>query len=382
MSLHLRIFSVAGFEITLAFILIPIWFIHTFKINPLVYKKRELITILLLLIFPFCTSRIYDWSEFFKSYFQFTISYYFVIRSIYKSPLPSKRTVLNTVNIFQWILLLVVSAQFILVTVFKQHQFYNLFGEFQAYYQLDSFKANFRMKAFYLEPSYLGLVILNLYWVRTRLNSNKIDIRNLLLTIGILLLAKSALSYIAFFAITILEYQHFIKTTLRKHHKWIIYAIIAMAIFFTLPFLFKLFRLQELQINDKEQITSGYLRIIHPINILNELLIETKHYTGLTLGQLEPFVDIYNHPYGIKEKGINNAFLALIGYWGILAIIFYAHYFIKFLKTRSLPEKSFIMLIFFNLNNSGAFLPIQFIFIGFLFPLLAMKLANEQQSDN
>lgn len=377
MGLHFNFFTVVSFQFTFAFIFIPLWMYFTFQTNAFIFTRKEFFFLLVVLFFPFLTSKITGWVEFFKSYLQFIISYYFVIRAIFHQPKVDRFTLSKMVNSIQLILLVVVIFQYILTVLLHQHQFYNLWGPFQAYYNLDIVSAKYRMKAFYLEPSYLGFVALNLFWIRLRLTEKKIDWHNLIYTFGILALAKSAFGYIAVFTIAFIEYRFILKERISKKLRLAIYFAVIIIGFLSFSTVVKLFRINEIQNGSAENITSGYMRVIHPINILNELILKKYHFTGLTLGQLEHFVEDYNQPFGFKETGINNAFLSLIGYWGIFSLAFYIFFTYRFIITKSITERSFILLTFFNLNNSGAFIPIQFIFVAFLLPILTLHLTKK-----
>lgn len=370
-SLHLKIAQLGDFGIALAFLLIPLWVYLTFDIKLGMIKKKELCLLLFILFLPFIPGHIYNWSEFFKTYAQYAISYFLVIRVIDK-PIKYKIEQLSkALSFFQVILLCTVLFQFISVVLLKQYQFYNLFGRFQLYYELSFVETNLRMKGFYLEPSYLGFITINVFWIKQQINSKKSINSNLIFTILILLFAKSAFAFIALFVLLVFD-LYFIKK--QRIPKFITYVWIPIIIYVFHSNLFSLFRLNELSL-DSTGVTSGYMRLILPFLILTKIMITDGHLLGLTFGQLDAYITQFD-VNGYQESGINNSFFAIIGYWGITAIIGYMIAIIYFFKTKNMIIRSFMILTFLNLNNSGAFVPTQFVFVAFLLPFMAIKIIN------
>ena len=378
-TLHLKIATIGGnFGISLALLLIPIWFIYTFSVKYEKFYINELILIFIFFLLPFLPLNISNWGEFFKTYGQYIISAFFVIRT-YKKPLKIRlEDINNTLYYFQLILCIVVTLQYIMVHFLGVNSFYNLFGDSQLYYQLDVVIGKGRMKGFYLEPSYLGFVAVNLFWTRLYLDKSKKLVNfNLGLTFIILLLAQSAFAYISMFILIL--YEFFFEKLQRRSN---LYKLISVVVFFVVLGLFSkelvsLLRLNEFS-SQTEGRTSGFMRVILPFELLYKLW-KDGYYFGLTFGQLDAYAFKLFREYG--ESAISNSFFSIMAYFGLISIPIYGACIYLFVKTKNKIVKSFIILSFFNLNNSGAFMTLQYAFIAFLIPLLAIKL-NDQKSFN
>lgn len=378
-TLHLKVATVGGnFGIALGFLLIPFWFYITFEIYFLKFKIFEFALLLSLVLLPFLTLSIGEKVEFFKTYGQYIISYFFVVRAYKKKLLISKKTIVKTLLLFQIFLMLFVILQFFIVKVVGSTSFYNVFGDLQLYYQRSE-PGYERMKAFYLEPSYLGFIVVNIYWAFNYLTEkSKFKLASLLITIVTLILTKSAFAFISLFAIILFDMYHAIskKTII---YKIILSSFILLTIYLLLDKLSILFRIEEFMTNPDREITSGFMRIILPAQILYEMFMQ-GHYFGLTFGVLDSFVEDRMIIYG--ESGISNSFILIIGYFGILGFLMCAFLIFSFFKTNSRILKSFIILIFLNLNNSGAFVTSQYVFVSILIPILAIKLYENKIINN
>lgn len=377
-SLHLKVATIGGFDLSLAFVLIPVWVYYSYRISPFLFTRQELILVLLMFILPFIPGNISSWSEFIKTYAQFAISYFLLIRTIYRPFRYNEKQIDDTLFCFQIILITTVALQYVLVDLLKQYQFYNLWGEFQLHYELRVIESKLRMKAFYLEPSYLGFVTINLFWIRQHLNKKQIVNSNVLLSILIIIFAKSAFAFISLFVLILYELYFEKNLKLLKKYKTVIYAGIPLLLVLFSSQLFSLFRLNELSA-EPGQTTSGYMRLILPFLIVIKILITDKHFLGLSFGQLDLYLKQFSIG-GYHEGAINNAFFSIIAYWGIIAIgiyIFVAYYFFKY---DNKLVKSYIILTFLNLNNSGAFVTTQYVFIAFLLPLLVLKINKSKKT--
>lgn len=325
-----------------------------------------------MLLIPFIPRNISNWSEFFKTYGQYVISYYIVARTIYRPFKFDKTLIDKSLSCFQIILTAVVILQFILVVILKQYSFYNLWGKFQLYYELKIVESNLRMKAFYLEPSYLGFVAINLFWCRQHLIKRKLTNSNMLMSLMIIILSKSAFAFISLFILTLYEIYFEKNSETFKKYKVLFYITIPAVLLLFSSQLFSLFRLNELSF-EQENATSGYMRLVFPIVVITKILITDKHFLGLSFGQLDLYLQQFSIG-GYHENSISNSFFAIIAYWGIAAIIVYLFCTYYFLKSEDKLIKSFIILVFLNLNNSGAFVTTQYVFITFLLPLLVLKI--------
>ena len=374
-TLHLRVFALpitSNFDVSLAFLLIPSWVFWTFKIRFLSFNRYELLLLLIFFILPFMTNTINDWREFFKTYGQYVISYYLVFRVIRKVPRIEALTVRTTISTFQILLLSVTIIQFIFVNILD-FDARNIFGDLQLYYQQEEIRSGIqRMKAFYLEPSYLGFVALNIFWGRHYLNQNKnIFGLNFIFTIIILVLANSALGFLGLFAIILFEMYKKIKTTPPVFGLGL-FLMISLSGYFFAADLTNIFRLQELDPNS-DVVSSGLFRIVLPVKALYQMF-QDGYIFGLTFGQFDQYIRDMMSFEGHSEGSINNSFLLLIGYFGILAIFLYVVVFFIFIKSKNSILQSFILLSFINLNNSGAFVTTQYVFVAILMPILIISI--------
>ncbi|WP_367757274.1 hypothetical protein [Flavobacterium sp. WC2430] len=371
-SLHLKIAKVANFDISLAFVLIPFWVFSTFQINSKQHIQKELGYLALIFLLPFVSLNITNWVEFFNTYAQFVISYFLVVRAFGK-PLKVSRIVIdNTLYSFQKILLIVVLIQFFFVIILGYRTFFNLFGEYQLYYQLDLEIAKYRMKGFYLEPSYLGFVCLNVYWTRLYLGKTfKLLNLNLFITLGILFFVNSAFAYVS---LSIIVYLELLSLNYKNKASSLILFVIFLFTFIFLIFfsndLFLFFRLNEFS-SGSDDISSGFMRVTLPFKIVYKLIFEDGYYLGLTFGQFDSYVE--KKMMGFAETKISNSFFLILGYFGLIGFIIYGSLILNYIKTNSKIIKSFIILSFLNLNNSGAFMTLQYVFVAFLLPFLAIK---------
>jgi len=381
-TLHLKVFALpitSNFDVSLAFLLIPFWVFWTFKIRFLSFNRYELLLLLIFFILPFVTSTINDWGEFFKTYGQYVISYYLVFRVIRKAPRIEAFTVRKTIFAFQILLLSVTIIQFILVNILD-FDARNIFGDLQLYYQQEEMRSGIqRMKAFYLEPSYLGFVAFNIFWGRYYLNQSKnIFGLNFIFTIIILVLANSALGFLGLFAIILFEMYKKIKRVPTVIGLGLFFMISLLGYFFATD-LSNIFRLQELDPNS-DAVSSGLFRIVLPVKALYQMFQE-GYIFGLTFGQFDQYIEKMMTFKEHAEGSISNSFLLLIGYFGALTIFIYSVILFIYLKIKNRILQSFILLSFINLNNSGAFVTIQYAFVAILIPILIISIYEKYEKN-
>lgn len=371
LTLHLKIFSVSNFGVSLSFIFLPLWVYFTFSLNTLIYNKYEFPLFVTILLIPFISLSISNYSEFLKTYIQFIISYLIVTRTYQKRILFDKKTIDKTLKIIQIILLITTVLQFFLVIVIGNTNFYNIFGEHQLYYQLNILIAKGRMKAFYLEPSFLGFVVLNVFWCRKYLNNYKNIINyNLLLSSITILLSGSAFAYYGITAIIL--YDKFFNTNNKINPKTILELFfVVIVVVFNMDNIYEIFRLEEFQISPDEKITSSYMRVLLPFEVVKSIIFEEGFYLGIPFGTLEFYVEDIFGDYG--ESNINNSFFLIIGYFGFIGVFLILVLLIKGIIMKNGIVKSFIILTIINLNNSGAFVTTQYIMVAFLLPFLVIN---------
>ncbi|MEE2954301.1 MAG: hypothetical protein VX347_03925 [Bacteroidota bacterium] len=374
-TLHLKVFSLPfnlNFDVALSFLLIPLWVFFTFNIRLFSFKRAELYLLIFFLILPIINIHLNNWSEFFKSYGQYAISYYLVSRVVKKIPRIQGFTVNRTIFAFQIFLVFVTIGQFILVNVFG-FDARNVFGELQLYYQQHELISGIqRMKAFYLEPSYLGFVAINIFWARYYLDRRKSMFGfNFLGTLIILILANSAFGFLAITCIILFELSRSIK-----QYPVIlglsIFVIASSLVYYFQEDLISFFRLNELDPNS-QRISSGLFRVLLPIEAIYQMF-QDGYIFGLSFGQFEQYIESMMIFNGHAETSISNSFFLLIGYFGVTAILIYSIMLFIFLKSKNRILKSFILLSIINLNNSGAFITLQYVFVAILIPILIISL--------
>lgn len=195
-TLHLKVFTVAGFDLSVAFLLIPTWAILCFRWSPFRYYKYSLFFFILSALLPFVPLNIFDFVEFFKTYFQFICSSSIVfLVALYNEVRIKRNTLIISLKLFQIILSIVVAIQAIDFFLTGGSFLYNIWGSSQLYYEL---QPSDRMKGFYLEPSYLGFVFTNVFWLLLFLE-RRISRFNLIITIVLLFFCKSAFAYLSIF---------------------------------------------------------------------------------------------------------------------------------------------------------------------------------------
>ncbi len=378
-TLHLKVFTLAKFQVSLGFLLIPLWTYNTYRIRSLKFTLIEKFLIFILIIVPFLPFNINNWSEFYNTYGQYLITYYLVIRCINKKLKIPILIVDKAIEYFQIILVVCVIFQYVFVVIIGKVAFFNLFQEYQLYYPLDYALSNGRMKAFYLEPSYLGFVAINIFWARLYLkdNSSTISFRtfvtfNTFATLILLFFARSSSGFIAFGIICIAFVLN--KTDIKAFLRFGIIFFIGLFVIsiYWSEEIFGILRLGELA-GDSEKSLSGFMRITLPIQVLQKLWND-GYYFGLTFGQLDSYTFKMTNPYG--ESGVSNSLFLILGYFGLINILPLVYIVNIYLFKANGVLKSFIILCFLNLNNSGAFVTSQYGFIAFLIPFLVFSYKN------
>lgn len=377
-TLHLRVFKAGGFGVSLGFLLIPIWCFFTFENNFGILKKSEGRYYFFILFLPFINLNVLELGEFLKTYFQFVLSYVLVVRMYQKMVKVDYYIIDKTLKYSQIIIMVAVVIQFLLVIILGRTDLYNFFGDHQLYYQLNVLIVKGRMKGFYLEPSYLGFVVLNIFWVRKYLNieNNKSLITpNLIYSIVSLTFAASAFAYLGLFTVILFE-QIFVKKV-KNVSAYILTSILFISIIaYKFDFILSLVRFDEFSISPDKKITSAFMRVVLPITIMSKILFTDGAIFGIGFGELDSYAESFFTKYG--ETSINNSFFLLIGYFGFIAIGLYCYLGVKFFRIKSSVVKSFILLSLINLNNSGAFMTMQYVFIAMLLPFLVL---NKEYND-
>jgi len=77
--------------------------------------------------------------------------------------------------------------------------------------------------------------------------------------------------------------------------------------------------------------------------------------------------------FDVREGEINNSFYAIIIYFGVFGMALYLFLLIKYSISTDKLQKSFIVLFFILLQNSGALLAPQTLLVAIFLPSIALK---------
>jgi hypothetical protein len=225
--------------------------------------------------------------------------------------------------------------------------FFNLFGQFSYAneYSLDAYDSDgsFRVNAFYLEPSYLGFVVINLYLYLYLLR--KLRLWHFMLMLITLYLAGSRGGYI-FFGLFMLYFS--LISSLNSKKRRIAYVLFTL---FFLTFLF--FSTDSFSIlsgnNIVQENTSQYERIYLGYQLAEKILL--TYPTGIPLGHIEIY---FQKLIGINSSIFSFFFLAIV-YFGFIGIILILSIFVLILLKFKYKQFCFIffyLLMYFNITGS------------------------------
>jgi hypothetical protein len=267
---------------------------------------------------------------------------------------------------------------FILVSVFFQAiSFYffndilsNYFGVFQWKYNL--FSENFRAKSFFLEPSYLALV-LNVLLLSDFLLREKrylVDTYRMFLLLGIIASA-SLFGLLLFVSIFIFYTKLFLKTKSLKYYLFLIVPFIFLLFFFGL-----FNRLDELTVTN----SSGYERVIFPILLLWYMLNNLNFYFGIPISGDLNLSNLASGEILVLNETVQNAFFLIIINLGILFIPLFIFYVYRLLSSNKTAIKFFLILLPILLFNSGGLYALYYAFFTILFPIYILKIRHNNEN--
>jgi hypothetical protein len=340
-------FDPIGLKITISFFFL-VYLSFKFRINKSTIKYLILSSLVIItcIINSFAFNNII-FTEFFKSFLLLIFCIYF---HIYYSTCSGLEKFSLDYRIFEKLLIIIFIIsllQFTSFIFFKSTYFYNLFGIFSYAneYNLDKLNDSTfpRVTGFYLEPSYLAFVVINLFIFLYLLN--KFKLIHLFLTLAVLLMSGSRGGFI-FFSL-FLVYISFNTTALNFKNRGFI--ITLMLIFILFVFFstnaFSILSTSSIVEENTSQYERIYLGYKFAVNVLNNYPI------GIPLGQIE----VYFQKLLNIDSSIFSFFfllLAYFGYIGILTIIFiFLLIFVKY------PLNTFIfltiyILMYFNITGS------------------------------
>ena len=114
-----------------------------------------------------------------------------------------------------------------------------------------------------------------------------------------------------------------------------------------------------------------FVRNILPISIIAELW-EENHLLGIKFGQAEHVIKRVIL-FDVREGEINNSIYVIIIYFGVFGMALYLFLLIKYSISTDKLQKSFIVLFFILLQNSGALLAPQTLLVAIFLPSIALK---------
>ena len=374
---HFSIVKPAGYEITILLVLLPVWLLNCFQLSR-TFKLNSIIWYLFFLVYPLINFlTIYSVVEFLKTYLQFVLCisvFFLVYNARYKI---ERSTLLKAIKISQTILILFLLLQYLVVIQLKMDGLYNPWGMFSWKYPLPRDEYNFfRMKGFYLEPSYVAFISFTLFICRFFLE-NKISIINIVISICCLLLINSSFGFLAFgLMVPFINFNRF------KGVSKLFIVAVSLLPFILLPDLLSvLLNVTKLNNLSYESYSSAYTRWVFPIN-LTSYIFSKGYYLGYAMGQLDPIISDFDLIIiQSEESGVSNSLASLTIYFGIATIIILFFLLLKFLKGND-HVKIYILYILICLSNTGAFNSIEFFFSAIILPFIALKLTKNEIEHN
>lgn len=237
--------------------------------------------------------------------------------------------------------------QFVTFRLFNLTFFFNLFGKFSYANQYDLQKLYTsslpRVTAFYLEPSYLAFVVVNLYLFLYLLKKN--SVKHLALVFLTLFFAGSRGGYI-FFALFLL-YMSFASPLISSKRKVILFFVACSFMTFVAMMTDAFSILSGDSIVTEN--TSQYERIYLGYQLVEQILI--TYPTGIPLGQIETY---FQKLIGIDSSIFSFFFLA-IAYFGFAGIALTVSIFLLIFFKFRLKQFCFLciyLLMYFNITGS------------------------------
>ena len=379
LTVHLRIFSLGEFEISLGILLFPIWLILTFRSSVTKFSRNSIYFYLVLVFLPFLNFLfVISYSFFFKSLFYYYFSITLIFIFWYKREIKiSFLHVKDFLKIFQILLLLISSLQFYTVTISQTEMFFNLFGNLQMKEGVfEASNAWFRVKSVYLEPSYFAFVLISLF-VSDVLLKYKITFLNFCLTSIMLYYTGSSFGLVTY-CLLIFYWLAFVLNIQYLRY----FIIFGSAIFISINFtnLLILTRLSEVITSElvfNNELSSGFMRLILPMYILL-FIFSNGTFLGIPLGNLNLYLEV-NKFYYSDILSIHNGLFAFFIYFGIIAILVFIILFYKFFKVSKLFQFFIIFFVLGLMNSGSIFYPLTYLFL-LILPLTCIQLDKEKNN--
>lgn len=367
--IHFTIAKIGDFEITIGYSLIlisPVFFFSKIRISKGAFFCYFLYLFYEIFKVAFENELNISIVEFVKSQLQIFLLIVFI--SIYTNSQLRKNSHINLDVFLRKLGILILISIF-----FQAISFYffgdilsNYFGVFQWKYNL--FSENFRAKSFFLEPSYLALVLNVLLFSDFILKGKRylVDSYRICILLGII--ASGSLFGLLLFVVVYIVYTKlFLNTKSNKYYFFLI-----------LPLLFLLFylglfnRLNELAVAN----TSGYERVIFPVLLLWFMLSNLKFYFGIPISGDLNLSNLASGEIFVLNETVQNAFFLIIMNLGVLFIPLFIYYIIRLRSSKDTANKFFLILLPIFLFNSGGLYAFYYAFFTILFPIYILKIRH------
>lgn len=375
---HFTLVRFGGYDLTVLLVLLPVWMLNCVEL-PKRFSLNSLLWYGFFLLYPLINFyTFHSVAEFLKTYLQFVLCITFFLLLYNSRPIINRDVLLKAIVSLQYILTIFLVTQYIVVIFLHQDWFYNPWGMFSWKYPLPREEYNFyRMKGFFLEPSYVAFVVFTLLTCRYLLE-RRLSWKNLLLACIALIMINSSFGILSFVVIVTM------MTVLRfKGKQRIIFIITASVLLLVLApfFLENFFRLTKLDNLNAESYNSAYTRWIFPMNMVIHIF-SSGFYTGFGMGQLDPIINDFDLIIiQSEESGISNSLALILIYFGFSAILILGYLFYRFFKGPD-AAKVLIVYLLICLANTGAFNTIEFFFTAFMLPYICFKLGSHEVKYN
>ncbi len=367
--INFTIFSISNVEITIGYICIiisPLVFFNKIKLSKKIIYLYFIILIFDLLKLWLIEGWSFEMTKSITTHIQiFLLFIYFSVYLRSDMKLTFLKYFKSTLHLVGYVIVFSILLQFISFYLFD-NILYNYFGKFQWMYQLHL--EAFRPKSFFLEPSYLSLVLNVLLLVDFIIaESDKLLTKyRVFIVIGIF----SSLSFFGIIVclVIILTYYYLCGKTNYKHLSYIIVVLILLLSLNTFS------RLSEINTEN----TSGYERILIPILSLYYMFNDLNLFFGIPFGYDYLLLDKVENIYFFRISTIQNSFLLLIIYLGFLTIPILILYIRQFIK-ESKEIKLLLIVIPLLMFNSGGLYVFYYSYLIYLIPILAIRFKNENR---
>lgn len=370
--INFSIFKISDVEFSIGYILVyllPFFLFEKFKLSKIfllcysVFLFSDIFRIFFIQTFPFTMATTL------KIHLQIFVLIVF-IGLFFRSDL--KKSVIiylsSTLKFISAILLLSIVIQYISF-YFLDNSLYNFFGKFQWMYPLTLSK--FRPKSFYLEPSYLALVLNSLLLSDFLINTEtKIITRYRVALIIFTFLSGSLFGIMV--CIFLIGIMFFLKKKIRIFEVLLILLFVLIVISFNF-----LNRLSEIGTEN----TSGYERVLLPVLVIFYMIFDFKLYFGIPFGYDFLLMESLRKTLFFNYPTLQNSFFLLIVYLGVVFVPF-SIYYLKKIKNGSLEEKVLLLTIPLLLFNSGGLYTFYYGFFVYLIPILALRVGYEKNKSS